>query len=197
MVHNLCTSCTAVGHLARAAGSFMDIRVDAAETESKSRLVHLSLLSLNLRMLEQWRSLRLRQAGVALDFETLLILMAIIVIKGEKLIRSELEPELTSFERELPQTHLSRVNLSSIASATSINRETVRRKVKRLEGNGMVRRDEEGIHIVPGVISVDDLRRVLDAQLHTIKRTVNQLIRFGVFLEDPDDAPKRRGALRS
>jgi hypothetical protein len=171
----------------------MDIRVDNAGAESKSRLVHLVLLSLNLRMMEQWRSLRFGPTRTALDLESLLILMAIVVIKAEKLVRSDLEPELTSFARELPRTHLSKVNLSSIASATSINRETVRRKVNRLQEAGMITRDAQGIHPAPGVISPDDLRKVLDAQLQTIKRTVNQLTKFGVFLEDPSKhrrAPK-------
>jgi predicted transcriptional regulator len=161
----------------------MDIRIDERGAKAKSRLVHLSLLNLNLRLMEHWRSLRFGPNRAVLDFETLLILMAIIVIKAEKLMRSGLDPGLESFDRELPRTHHSKVNLSSIASATSINRETVRRKVNKLEENGMITRDKEGIHIVPGVISRDDLRKVLDAQLQTIKRTVNQLIRFGVFLE--------------
>lgn len=162
----------------------MDIQIDEAGAESNSRLVHLSLLSLNLRMMEQWRSLRFGPNRTALDFETVRILMAIIVIKAEKLVRMDLEPELASFARELPQSHLNRVNVSSIASATSINRETVRRKVNRLQEAGMITRDAEGIHPVAGAVTAEDLRKVLDAQLQTIKRTVNHFIKIGVFLED-------------
>jgi predicted transcriptional regulator len=172
----------------------MDIRIDERGAEAKSRLVHLSLLNLNLRLMEHWRSLRFGPTGAVLDTETLLILMAIIVIKAEKLLRSGLDPDLESFDRELPRAHHSRVNLSSIASATSINRETVRRKVNRLEEDGMITRDKEGIQIVPGGISLDDLRNVLDAQLQTLVRTVNQLIRIGVLSED---ASNRRRASKS
>lgn len=151
-------------------------------------MAHVSLLALNLRLMENWRSLQIATTGAVLDCESTLIVMAIIVISAEKLLRTELDPQLQSLAQRLPQDRLSRVNLSSIAAATAINRETVRRKVKDLQEAGMVIRDEDGIRMAHGVIQFERLRETIDAQLDAITRTVNQLSRIGVLVAtDPGD----------
>jgi DNA-binding transcriptional ArsR family regulator len=159
----------------------MLVTVERGEAEAKSRLVHVSLLALNLRLMENWRSVQLATRGLVLDYESTMIVMAIIVISAEKLLRAEIDPELQTLARRVPQERLSRVNFSSIAAATAINRETVRRKVNDLQEAGMVVRDEEGIRMAPDVIQFEVLKEIIDAQLDAIARTVNQLSRMGVL----------------
>lgn len=157
------------------------LSVDDEEVGAKSRLVHIALLNLNLRFMENWRSVQMAAAGSVLDYESLMILMAIIVIVGERILRAELEPELQSLERLLPPERVGKANFSSIAAATGINRETVRRKVNKLQKAGWLVRDKEGIRTVPGVIPYEDLRGIIGAQLDALTRTVNQLTRLGVL----------------
>jgi len=158
--------------------------VQRTVAKDKSRIVHVSLLGLNLRLMENWRSVHVGVDGDTLDHDSITILMAIIVIGAEKLLRAELHPELETLAGPLPQDRLSRVNLSSIAAATAINRETVRRKVNELQKAGIVLRDGQGIRIVPGLVQFETLRSIIDAQLDAIARTVNQLLKLGVLLPD-------------
>lgn len=159
----------------------MVISVDRKTAEAKSRLVHVSLLDLNLRLMENWRTVQIALMGTILDYETTMILMAIIVISAEKLLRAELDSELQSLAQRLPQGLISRVNFSSIAAATAINRETVRRKVNDLQEAGLIERDKHGIRIAHGKIQVEVIQEIIEAQLDAIARTVNQLSRFGAL----------------
>lgn len=159
----------------------MVISVERKTAEAKSRLVHVSLLDLNLRLMENWRTVQIALMGTVLDYETTMILMAIIVISAEKLLRAELDPELQSLAERLPQRLISKVNFSSIAAATAINRETVRRKVNDLQNAGLVERDKQGIRIAHGKIQVEVIQQIIEAQLDAIARTVNQLSKFGAL----------------
>jgi hypothetical protein len=167
-------------------GSLLDLSVQRQVTEARSRLAHLSLLNLNLRLMENWRSLQITAWGAVLDYESTMIVMAIIVISAEKLLRTELEPELETLARPLPQDRLSRVNFSSIAAATAINRETVRRKVSDLLAAGIVVRDDDGVRLAAGRIQFAVLKGIIDAQLDALTRTANQLSRLGVLV--PSDS---------
>lgn len=144
-------------------------------------MVHVALLNLNLRLMENWRSVPIGPAGAALDPESLMIVMAIIVISAEKVLRSELEPELQTLSQHLPPSRVGRVNLSCIAAATAINRETVRRKVNRLEKAGLVVREKDGIQVVHGIIPYDVVRAIIGAQVDALTRMLNQLTKLGVL----------------
>ena len=61
----------------------MALSVDDQAAGAKSRLVHISLLNLNLRFMENWRSAQVHSGGASLDHELLMILMAVIVISSE------------------------------------------------------------------------------------------------------------------
>src|SRR5690348_187004 len=179
----MCTSCTAdAAGAAGLGGSLVVVSVQREVTEAKSRVAHLSLLSLNLRLMENWRSLQLRAWGSVLDYESTMIVMAIIVISAEKLLRTELDSELETLAQPLPQERLSRVNFSSIAAATAINRETVRRKVSELVERGIVVRGDHGIGMAHGRIRFEALREIIDAQLDALTRIANQLSRLGVLV---------------
>lgn len=159
----------------------MVLSVQREVTEAKSRLAHLSLLSLNLRLMENWRSLQITAWGSVMDYESTMIVMAIIVISAEKLLRTDLDSELETLAQPLPQERLSRVNFSSIAAATAINRETVRRKVSDLVERGVVVRDEDGVRMAHGSIKFESLREIIDAQLDAVTRTANHLSRVGIL----------------
>lgn len=166
----------------------MVLAVQREVTDAKSRLAHLSLLSLNLRLMENWRSLQITAWGSVLDYESTMIVMAIIVIGAEKLLRTELDSELETLAQPLPQDSLSRVNFSSIAAATAINRETVRRKVSDLLERGIVLRDDDGVRMARGSIQFGALREIIDAQLDAITRTANHLSRIGVLVQSDSSA---------
>jgi hypothetical protein len=159
----------------------MLLSVDSEALDTKSRLAHIALLNLNLRFMENWRSAQIGLAGAEFDYESLVILMAIVVISVDKVLWTELEPDLQSLARELPKSRVGKVNLSSIAAATAINRETVRRKVNNLQKAGWVLRDKEGIRTVRGAISYDVIRNIIGVQLDALTRTVNQLEKIGVL----------------
>lgn len=159
----------------------MALSVDNEAMEAKSRLAHIALLNLNLRFMENWRSAQIEAGGPVLDYESLMIVMAIIVISVERVLRSELESDLQSLVQRLPSSKVAKVNLSSIAGATAINRETVRRKVNNLQKAGWVVRDKDGIQTVPGVIPYEVLRKIIGAQLDALTRTANQLAKLEVL----------------
>jgi biotin operon repressor len=159
----------------------MTVRVDHEAATAKSRLVHLSLLGLNLRLMENWRSMQIAAKGTALDYESTMILMAIIVICAGKLLRTGLEADLESLASPFPEQLMSKANLSSVAEATGINRETVRRKVNDLQKAGFVVRDREGIRTANNGPRLEALQEIIGAQLGAIASTVNQLSRLGVL----------------
>lgn len=159
----------------------MAVSVEEEAAEAKSRLVHVALLNLNLRFMENWRSAQIHSGSPVLDYESLMILMAVIVISAERVLRANLETDLQSLAQQLPASDVRKVNLSSIAAATAINRETVRRKVSKLEEAGWLMRDKDGIKTVQGSIPYDVLRGIIRAQLDALTRTVNQLANLEVL----------------
>jgi len=164
----------------------MGLFVDDEAVAAKSRLVHIALLNLNLRLMENWRSAQRSSAGGALDYDSLMILMAVIVIAAEKVIRADLDPALQSLSRELPRSNRAKVNLSSIAAATAINRETVRRKVHNLQEAGWLLRDKDGIRVVQGVVPYETVRDIISAQLDALTRIFHQLEKLGVITSKPN-----------
>lgn len=159
--------------------------VDDEAAGAKSRLVHFTLLNLTLRFMENWRSAPVHSGRPGLDYESLMILMAIIVISAERVLRTELDGDLQTLAQQMPISKYGKVNLSSIASATGLNRETVRRRVKTLQQSGWVSRDSDGIRTVPGVIPYEDLLDIIGAQLNAFTVTVNQLAKLGVLSARP------------
>ena len=164
----------------------MGLFVDDEAVAVKSRLVHIALLNLNLRLMENWRSAQRSSAGGALDYDSLMILMAVIVIAAERVLRADLDPVLQSLSRELPRSNRAKVNLSSIAAATAINRETVRRKVHNLQEAGWLLRDKDGIRVVQGVVPYETVRDIISAQLDALTRIFHQLEKLGVITSKPN-----------
>jgi len=144
----------------------------------KSRLVALRVASLTLRLMANWRQ-------PFKDADSIMILLAIIVITGEKLTRAKLKPDLQNLARPISQSELAPCNLNSIAVATGLNRETTRRKVNRLVNAGLVVRDGDGsVRLGPGVPQREEPAAIIRSQLETLVRTMNELLREEVVLSD-------------
>lgn len=159
------------------------------EMETKSRPSVIALCVLTLRLMENWRAVVSQATGRATDTDCTMIVMAVVAIGAEKFTRTHLDSALHNLETAMPQGHLNKSNLSSIASATGINRETVRRKVSGLEKVGILENNEvDGIRVTPSFASRDEVRGIVQAQVDAIARATTQLRSFGVL------GTKRRSA---
>lgn len=160
------------------------IVVDEEAAESKSRIAFVSLLRLNLRLMDNWRRVQIDIWGRAFDYESTLILIAIVVVGAERLLEHGVDPGLQTLANPMPLERLRRCNISSIAAATSLNRETVRRRIKSLEEAGLVTRDRGGVRIAFGVLQRPEMREVVRSQLFATARTVSELMQESILTTD-------------
>jgi DNA-binding IclR family transcriptional regulator len=108
--------------------------------------------------------------------------LAVVAIGGEKFTRSGLEPDLQTLAKAMPSGLRSKCNVSSIAAATGINRETVRRKVLFLQTKGILQNDEvDGIHVASSFAGSEEVRGIVRAQVDAVVRATDQLRTVGVF----------------
>ena len=154
------------------------LSVDDEAAREKSRLVALRLASLTLRLMEIWRL-------PFTDYDSAMILLAMGVINGGKLTRTPLETEYQSLDRPIPRDRLTRSNINSIAGATGINRETTRRKINKLVEAGLIERGDNGsINFSRGFTQREEAFVIVRAQLETLSRITNELLRDEVLLSD-------------
>jgi hypothetical protein len=158
------------------------IHLDEQAATEKSWIALVAILQCNLRLMENWRELQLKGWGRIFDYESTLILIAIVVIGAEPFLAAPLEDDLHRLEVPMPVDRLRQCNLSSIAATTSLNRETVRRRVQQLEEEGIVVRANRGVRIAPGVMQRPEMLEAVQAQLALIARTSNDLLRQGIFI---------------
>lgn len=152
----------------------MPVVVDDHKAEAYSRLLSIRLTMLTLRCMENWRT------GFD-DCEKALILVAVMAISGERFTRGEeLEVELRSLRNPVPPDRHPPCNISSIASATGLNRETARRKVIELAEAGILERPANGmVSFRPGVLEHEAMSKLIRRQLDAVVRAMNDLIREG------------------
>jgi hypothetical protein len=146
--------------------------VSQAEAEANSRPLGLRMAMMTLRLLEHWCE------HLELDRDSALIVLATAAISMEKFTRTELDPHLKDIRTAMPADRLTHCNVSSIAAATGLNRETARRKVLALIELGILFSDSRGSIR----LSADYTRRVrtsemLRQQLETLVRTSNDLLK--------------------
>lgn len=153
----------------------MPVVIDSDGATANSRLTAIRVTVLTARLMELWRR------GTR-DTDTALILVSVAAITSERMTRAELEPELRALENEVPEEMIGTCNVSSIAAATGLNRETARRRVNALVREGALVRNEKGeIYFPPGFLqrpeALDLVRRVLE----TVTRFVNDQVKDGVL----------------
>lgn len=146
------------------------LRVREAEAAAKSRLVAIRLASLTLRCMENWR----RVAG---GYDETMILLGVVAITAEKLLRADLPEELKSLSTPMPPDDFGRCSIASIAVATGLNRETVRRKLNRLVELGfLVRTDDGSVRFAPGVAQDEQIHGLIQSQLHSFRQLSESLL---------------------
>jgi hypothetical protein len=139
------------------------------------------LTTMTLRLMEQWRGPLSRVLGDLPDYEMTMIMAAVVSINAEKFMRMELEPNWETLAHPLPYHLLTECNLSSIAAAIGLNRETVRRKVSKLVDTGLLIKEDGSVHLRRGLLQRPIARQMIDDQLSALLRAVNQLERFKVL----------------
>lgn len=131
--------------------------------------------SLTLRSMEYWRK-------ILPDYETMAVLLAIIAIGVSNIAKDEDKSDLRDLDRPLSNDELQKCNAASIAAATNLNRETVRRKVLKLIEMGLVSRESrDNIRVAPSVAQRSLARQLARAQTAAICSTVNALLKDGIL----------------
>lgn len=153
----------------------MQLTIDKQASAAMSRLTAIRLALLTSRAMENWRQ------GVG-DNESAMILLAVVAITGERLTRAELPEDLRSVATPLPPGYAAGCNVSSIAAATGLNRETTRRKVGALIERGYLYRSPQGEIGFPIERQQDpETLEFLMRQLEAVTRFANDSIRDGVL----------------
>lgn len=155
------------------AGSMVQLSTDPKAADAKSRLVGIRIAMLTLRLRNNWGQM----FG---DTDTAAIVLAVVAIASERLMRAELG-ELETLALPLPTDALAHCNISSIAAATGLNRETTRRKVDQLIKKGLLVREDSSIRLAPGFTQQKAALSLVTAQLDELRRAVNDLLRIGAL----------------
>lgn len=155
----------------------MPLIVDEETASGASRLTAIALALFTMRCMENWKH-------DVDDYDGAMILVAVVAITSERLLRTELEPEERKLARAITPERLARCNVSSIASATGINRETTRRKVATLVEKGLLVRGRDGhVAFAPGIMQRASTLELIRRQLHVVVRLANDLTRMGIVKE--------------
>jgi len=153
----------------------MQILIDEDAAARNSRLTGIRLAILAARVVELWR----RDVH---DVQNAMIIVAVIAITSEKLTRAELPPEHRTLANYLPLEQLQKCNVSSIAAATGLNRETARRRVEALIRAGSLIKTPEGeIALPPERVQEPAALALVRKQLEAVTRFVNDGLRDGIF----------------
>ena len=149
--------------------------VDEVAAAEASRPLAISLALFTMRSMEHWKH-------DVDDYDRAMILVAIVAITSERFLRTELGPDERKLSTPFAPSRLAPCNISSIASATGLNRETTRRKVQSLVEQGILVRDAKGIiSFVPGILQQDSTFQIIRRQLDGAARLANDLIKLGVL----------------
>jgi hypothetical protein len=154
----------------------MQFAIDHDAFEANSRLTAIRLALLTSRWMENWRE------GVG-DNGSAMILLAVVAICGERLTRTDLPEALRTVATPLPPGFAAECNISSIAAATGLNRETTRRKVNALIEAGYLSRSDEGeIRFPAGRMQDPATLDFVKKQLEALTRFANDALRDGVLI---------------
>jgi hypothetical protein len=155
----------------------MPLRVDEAKFEESGRVAGIAIAAYTMRAMEKWR------ANLT-DYDCVMIMVSVIAISAERLLRAGIPEKYRSLDAPIDPAMLSKVNISSIAHATGLNRETTRRKVNDLIEQELLTRFEDGsVGFRPGLVQEERIRSQVRGQLGDIAAIVNMLVKMGVLTE--------------
>ena len=156
----------------------MALLIDSAGADANSRLTGIRLAVLTTRIMELWRR------GTR-DADTAMIMVAVAAITAERFTRAGLTEEMKALEQTVPLEMLAPCNVSSIAAATGLNRETARRRVNALIKAGALVRSEGGEIVFPTGRMQDPATAILVRKLlEAVTRFVNESIKDGALRND-------------
>jgi hypothetical protein len=156
----------------------MPIRVDEAELDAKGRPAAIALALYTLREMGAWRQ-------HVHSYDCAMIMVAVIAITAERLLRTEMEPDLARLDRPIDPSLLQKCNIASIAHATGLNRESTRRKVNDLIQRGMLARLDDGtIFFREGLAQEPPTRDLIRRHVIDFAATANRLLKIGVLAEE-------------
>lgn len=155
------------------------LTIQQEEAMANSRPIGLRMALMTLRLLENWRT------HLGLDQDCALIVLATAAITMEKFTRLEFEPEHRDIRRTMPAELLTKCNVSSIAAATGLNRETARRKVQTLLNGGQLIADDKGsLRLSPEYTREVQTSEMMSSQLLTLVQTANGLLKDNILRAD-------------
>lgn len=154
----------------------MQLVIDEEQADANSRITAIRAAVLMTRSMEVWR-----RSG--LDALNVLIILAVVSITSEKLMRVELDPKYHALDVYLPLEQLQGCNVASIAAATGLNRETVRRRVHALiDGGSLIRTNSGEIALPPEKVQDPSALQLVRKQLEALARFANDSLRDGVLV---------------
>ena len=155
----------------------MPLRVDEAKFEESGRVAGIAIAAYTMRAMERWRA-------HLTDYDCVMIMVSVIAISAERLLRAGIPEEFRTIGAPIDPALLSKVNISSIAHATGLNRETTRRKVNDLVEQELLTRFEDGsVGFRPGLVQEERIRSQVRGQLGEIAAIVNMLVKMEVLTE--------------
>ena len=158
-------------------GSLAQLRIRSDGLAQNTRKVGLRFALLTLRLMEHWR------CHLGLDADSALIVLATLSVTMEKFTRSEIEFGLRDVRTTVPSDRLTRCNVSGIAEATGLNRETARRKVNSLVEAGILLRDANGgLRVSSEYTRKVPTTELLQCHLETLVYASNEFLREKVIV---------------
>ena len=153
----------------------MALLIDSAAADANSRLTGIRLAVLTTRLMELWRR-------GSRDSDTAMILVAVAAITAERFTRAGLSDHQKSLDWAMPLERLAPCNVSSIAAATGLNRETARRRVNALIKAGALIRLEGGEIAYPlGRMQDPSTAQLVRKLLEAVLRFANDSMKDGVI----------------
>lgn len=152
----------------------MRLVTNEANFAAQSRVAAIRLGVLSLRIRLGWAELFGDPDGAA-------IMVAVAVIRSERLLRQELTPEQKTLAVPLQGCDLGTCNVASIAAASGFNRETARRKLSQLVTAGLLVREGDEFNFSPGLTQDPRFRATIHELLECLRRIANDLLRTGIF----------------
>jgi hypothetical protein len=151
---------------------------DEAQFRSHDRVAGIRLGALYLRQRAAW-------AGLFGSNDAAAIMVAVAVIRSERMLRDRANSGTKTFSVPVPGGELGPCNISSVAVATGMNRETARRKIRELVRAGMLANENGELRFVPGFTQQAAFANTIREILENLRSAGNDLLRLRVFTVVP------------